>query len=102
LRYDARKEALRGGFGVAPRPASLPVGGFARMKIARWIGVVLALAIPLVMYVLGGSGSRSAALSDPVYQFSSKCATRLGICYVPAQPLGSPCWCGSDPGTIVP
>jgi hypothetical protein len=74
------------------------------MTIARWIVVLaLSLAIPLVTHLLGATASRSAALSDePVYQYSSKCATRMGICYVPAQPVGSPCWCGADPGTIVP
>lgn len=74
------------------------------MTIARWIAVVaLALAIPLATHLLGATTSRSAALSDgAIYQYSSKCATRLGICYVPAQLVGSPCWCGSDPGTIVP
>ena len=74
------------------------------MTMARWLVVaVLALAIPLLTHLLGGTGSGSAARSDePLYQYSAKCATRAGICYVPAQPLGSPCWCGSDPGTIVP
>ena len=74
------------------------------MTTARWIIVAaLALAVPLVTHALSATASRSPVpVDDPIYQYSSKCATRLGICYVPAQLLGSPCWCGSDPGTIVP
>ena len=34
--------------------------------------------------------------------FSNKCSTPNGICYVAAQPVGSPCQCGPVWGTIIP
>jgi hypothetical protein len=34
--------------------------------------------------------------------YSSRCSTNVGICYVPPAPVGSPCSCGNAPGTIVP
>jgi hypothetical protein len=33
--------------------------------------------------------------------FSSKCLTEVGICLVLPQPVGTPCACGTYPGTIV-
>jgi hypothetical protein len=35
-------------------------------------------------------------------QFSPKCATSYGVCWVPPQPVDSVCYCGSDQGVIVP
>lgn len=36
-------------------------------------------------------------------QYSSRCETSAGICYVEPQPVGSPCTCpDGSPGTIVP
>ena len=34
--------------------------------------------------------------------FSPKCSTPSGICFVPAMPVGSICYCGSSQGTIIP
>jgi hypothetical protein len=34
--------------------------------------------------------------------YSPKCQTQVGLCYVAAQPVGSPCSCDSGPGVIVP
>jgi hypothetical protein len=35
-------------------------------------------------------------------QFSPKCATSYGVCWVPPQPVNSVCYCGNDQGVIVP
>lgn len=35
-------------------------------------------------------------------QYSNKCQTSGGICYVASLPIGSACSCGSLPGTIIP
>jgi hypothetical protein len=35
-------------------------------------------------------------------QFSPKCATSYGVCWVPPQPVNTVCYCGSDQGVIVP
>ena len=63
----------------------------------------------IVLAFLGGSQllSRTRAPdTEPIQlaqQYSSRCATSAGICYVAPQPVGSPCTCpDGTPGTIVP
>lgn len=76
---------------------------------------VLALAPPPTE-VAGATGDQqdapeirrpvAAALSSTRFaqneMFSPKCQTPVGLCYVAAQPLGTPCICDSGPGVIVP
>ena len=33
---------------------------------------------------------------------SPRCATPVGVCLVPPQPVGSPCLCGEIAGTVIP
>ncbi len=69
----------------------------------------LAIAGGVVLYSSHDTSLRPA--SEPVSardgkelsQMSSKCATSTGICWVPAQLIGSPCQCGDGSyGTIIP
>lgn len=70
--------------------------------------IVPVVAVILLAF-LGGPqliSSTRAPETEPIrlaQQYSSRCATSVGICDVEPQPVGSPCTCpDGNVGTIVP
>jgi hypothetical protein len=68
------------------------------------IGITGYLALPI--WPDPGVGAAQTPDSEPPYRmsqtYSSKCNTGSVICIVPAQPVGSPCFCAEKRGTIIP
>ena len=67
------------------------------------------VSFAIVVMVMAASGyaaatltAGSAAESALAQQYSPKCQTPSQVCYVDAQPVGSPCQCNGEPGTVVP
>lgn len=66
------------------------------------------LALGLAAFLLVGlQGSRHQVNAQGEHQMiaqslSSRCATPAGICLVTPQPIGTPCFCGQNYGTIIP
>jgi hypothetical protein len=67
-----------------------------------------------VVSICGFAALGSASVDEPrdiqrqshqeifVQALSPRCATPVGICFVQPQPIGSPCLCGQNQGTIIP
>lgn len=73
----------------------------------KWLlgTALLASVMGLAMVATGALLNRHLQAPDTdIAQYSTKCQTPMGMCYVPAQPIGSACQCPGIPqqGTIVP
>lgn len=60
--------------------------------------IIVISILGMVQYV-GEDTPRVPVLAQT---YSTKCATPVSICYVPAQPVGSRCTCNGVEGAIVP
>ncbi len=63
-----------------------------------------AISMLLAIFAILGA-IKSTAVETQAMQLaqalSPKCATPAGICFIPPQPIGTPCSCGQFQGTVI-